>query len=400
MTLRSPLLEAHLGRGASTLPYADPGGTGRAAEVVASFGALELEYAAIRKGCALLDLPQRGTIVVRGEDRVSFLNRMITQELKDLVPWRSRHGFWLNRKGRIEADLRVTLLEDHLRFDLDVHAAARTIESLRSYVFSEDISLEDASEPLHRIALHGPATLPLASSICEPADGPPLAGLAHGQACLVRLGGHAALVERDDACAEVGLELTCAAEAVGDIYGALLEAGAERQDGEPAGPGARGRLRPAGWHAYNIARIEAGTPVYNIDFSEENLPHETGVLRDRVSFKKGCYLGQEIVARMESLGHPKQRLVALRFEGDSDPNLPQPISGAEVFDAPGSGKSCGRVTSSTISPMLGSAPICFAMVRFAQSAPGTRLSVAAEGVEIAATVQEGLAFYRRPSGAG
>src|SRR6185436_21150893 len=73
-----------------------------------------------------------------------------------------------------------------------------------------------------------------------------------------------------------------------------------------------GLARRIGWHAYNIARLEAGWPIFNIDFGPDSLPHETGVLNDRVSFKKGCYLGQEVVARMQSLGHPKQRLVGLK----------------------------------------------------------------------------------------
>jgi folate-binding protein YgfZ len=320
---------------------------------------------------------------------------MVTQELKDLAHWHWRHSFWLNRKGRIDADLRITLLDDHLRFDVDVHAAARTIATLQSYVFAEDIAFEDASERCHRLALHGPTSILLMSSIAEPAGGPPVTELRHGASCAVRIAGHEVHVDRDDSCAEIGLELTCAGTDAEEVYSALLQAGAGPDDGDPGGLAGLARLRPAGWHAFNIARIEAGTPLYNIDFSEANLPHETGVLLDRVSFKKGCYLGQEIVARMQSLGHPKQRLVALRLDGEDQPELPQPVSGAEVFAGEDAEKACGHVTSSTISPMLGSAPVCFAMVRFADSNPGARLSLTAEGVRIGATVQESLAFYRR-----
>lgn len=399
MTLKSPLLPHHRARGASTIPYADPRDPGRAAEVVETFGALETEYAALRKGCALFDLPHRGVVLVRGADRLDFLNRMVTQELRDLAPWRARHSFWLNRKGRIDADLRVTNLEDHLRLELDVHAAGRTIEALTSYLFTEDVAFDNAAEELHRLALHGPAAILLLAAVGEPVAGPAIEGLADLEACRVRIAGREVLVERDDACGEIGLELTCLAAGAADVYQALRDAGEAPTPGagapRPTELSARARLRPAGWHAFNIARIETGTPLFNLDFGEDNLPHETGVLRDRVSFKKGCYLGQEVVARMESLGQPKQKLVALRFEEEADPELPQPVSGADVAPANEPGKSCGHVTSSTISPMLGAVPVCFAMVRTAHAAPGTRLSVAAHTTRIGATVQPQLAFYRR-----
>ena len=99
-------------------------------------------------------------------------------------------------------------------------------------------------------------------------------------------------------------------------------------------------------HAFNVARIEAGSPLFLVDFGRQALPHETGLLARRVNFKKGCYLGQEVVARMESLGKPKQRLVALRMQQDR-----LPVSGAEVHEARDGGEAVGRVTSSAPAPM-------------------------------------------------
>ena len=398
MTLHSPLLPAHLARGGTTLTYPDPGDPTRSAEVVEAFGPIELEYAAVRRGCALFDLPQRATILVRGSDRLEFLGRMLTQEVKALAPWTICRSFWLNRKGRIDADLRVTALEDHIRFDLDVHAARRTMETLGGYLFAEDVELTDASETHHRIALHGPGAIRALASVGEPAAGPGLDDLGDRRACLVRIAGHEVVVERDDLVGEIGLHLTCETAGVGWVYEALLATGGQTLEAVGAGEAdARARVRPAGWHAFNIARIEAGTPLYPIDFGPENLPHETGVLYDRVSFKKGCYLGQEIVARMESRGHSKPVLVALRFDGDADPSLPQAVSGDPVLsrNADPEEKPLGHITSSTISPMLGSVPICFARVRAMQARPGSTVSVLAEGSRIAATVQEGLAFWTR-----
>lgn len=396
------MLQSHIERGATTLPYADPSGEASHAEVVDTFGPLELEYAALRKGCVLLDLPHRTGVLVRGADRLEFLNRMLTQELKGLEAWRSRRSFWLNRKGRIDADMRVTELGDAIRLDLDVHAAARTTETLGAFLFAEDVELQDQTETHHRLALHGPTSILLLGEVAEAVGGPRPAELRPGEACRVRIAGAEVLVERDDSAGEIGLELCCATELVEAVYNELLSRGAAPDHApdadapqKPEAFAASVRLRPAGWHAWNIARIETGTPLFYMDFGTGNLPHETGALADRVSFTKGCYLGQEVVARMQSLGHPKQRLVALRFENDTDPELLQPVTGAGVFPPGDATKSVGQITSSTISPMLGAVPVCFAMVRYAQTTPGTGLEVAVEGGRIAGSVQEELAFWKR-----
>ena len=399
MSAKSPLTQSHLERGGSILPYPDPADPTRFAEVVEAFGPIEIEYAALRKGCVLLDQPQRGTLAVTGAERVEFLNRMITQELKGWAAWESRRSFWLNRKGRIDADLRLTALDDSglagplgapMLIDLDIHAAARAVETLGGYVFSEDIEFRDVSESLHRLGLHGPAALLLLGAVGEHVAGPEVATLPEGRACAVRLAGHDVLVERWDWLGEIGLELTCATEHAAAVYGALLAAGSADDE-----PGRRSRVSPAGWHACNLARIEAGVPLYFLDFGPETLPHETGVLRDRVSFTKGCYLGQEVVARMEALGKPKQALVGLRFEDEKDPELPDVESGAALYPDGESEKPIGHVTSSSMSPMLGGVPVCFAMVRTAEAVSGSRLQVETAERRLAATVQPSLVFWSR-----
>jgi folate-binding protein YgfZ len=208
--------------------------------------------------------------------------------------------------------------------------------------------------------------------------------IAPDRACDATIDGHTAVVFRDDSTGEPGLEFLISPADAPAIYGRLIGAGA----------------RPAGWHAFNIARIEAGTPLYNIDFGPDSLPHETGVLHDRVSFKKGCYLGQEIVARMESRGHSKRSLVGVKCEV-ADPAAPAeqkplPTAGAEVWraDAPDAAP-VGVVTSSTLAPMLGWTPIGFAAVKPGSNTPGTALVVAADGERIQAAVQPGLIFWKR-----
>jgi tRNA-modifying protein YgfZ len=394
----SPLRKLHQQAEASLALYGPPEAD---VQVVETFGELELEYAALRKACILLDQPYRAVVEVAGADRLDFLNRMLTQELKGFEPFQVRRTFWLNRKGRIDSDLRLLELPaGRTLLDMDTHAVGRTVEGLSAFIITEDVRLRDLSDAMHRLALHGPTAAALLREVSRPVAGPSLEDLGPGRACVVAIGTHEVIVDRDDSTGEVGLELTLPSEAALAIYQQLVETGQEHGNG--AEPASRFRLRPAGWHAYNIARIEAGRPLYNIDFGPDTLPHETGVLRDRVSFTKGCYLGQEVVARMESRGHSKRSLVAIRCEQQmlsAEGGIPmprQPVTGSHLWPAADpAGDPVGVVTSSTLSPMLGAIPICFAMIKPGFRDPGTQLLIAAESVQIPGRVQEGLAFWKR-----
>lgn len=391
----SPLRQRLESNGATTSPYGPPGS---AVDVIDAVDALELEYAALRKAAAIFDEPHRGVLEVRGGDRTDFLQRMVTQDVRELRPFSLRRSFWLNRKGRIDADLRLIGLEDRIIIDLDVHSAASAVESLSSYLFTEDVLITDVSEERHRLALHGPGAAAALAEVSSPVAGPTLAELGPDLACVVRVGDAEIVVAREDWCGETGLELVMEASAAADVFDALLSL-------NPAGEPFRPRVRPVGWHALNVARIETGTPVFNLDFGTSSVPAETSLLHDRVSFTKGCYLGQEIVARMHALGRPKQVIVALRPAGDVPRDergqALMPVTGAQVC-VPGEAGATpvGAVSSATLSPMLGAIPICLATVRQQHGAADTKLVVAAEGRELLMRVQDGLRFWPRPVNAG
>lgn len=371
------------------LPYADPASDARpTCELLAAYGPIEPEYAAIRRGAALFDATFRGTILVTGSERREFLQRMLTQDLKAFAPGSSTRAFWLNRKGRIEADLVLAhlpasspLSAERIQIDVDRTRAGEVVRSLTTFVFSEDVGIEDATDRIHRLELHGPSSgrmLALAGATSIP--GP-------NEATETSLGGVPVVLVRADTLGERGWLIAADRSRIGEVWDMLCSVRDPHDE--------RRRVRPIGWHAYNTARIEAGTPLFHIDFGTTNLPHESGVLRDRVSFRKGCYLGQEVVARMESLGRPKQMLVGLRPTADL-----LPVAGAQVFlrseAAAGNeseaetsgmiGEQVGSVTSSTLAPMLGAVPIAFAMIRTAHAEPGTRLLVNAEGSQCTAVV--------------
>lgn len=398
MARTSPIGNLHARAEAETIPCAAPGQA--PIEMVSTFGELELEYAAIRRGCALFDLPHRAVLSVRGEEAMDFLSRMLTQRLDDLAPGRARRSFWLNRKGRLESDLRVIRLPDSVLLELDAHAAAKTKETLESYVIVEDVTIEDETASRHRLSLHGPR----AAGLLDECASATLTTLEEDQVAAFVIAGAEVLVDRQDALGVPGYELHMAADDALRVWERLCEIGLPEESDDPAPPKQTPhRLRPAGWHAYNIARVEAGWPLFYVDFGPNTLPHETGVVHDRVSFKKGCFLGQEVVARMESRGAGKQILSAIRLEapGASDaPGRPvQPITGEAVLpgDDP-EGSPIGVVTSSVVSPMLGEAPICFAQVKRTAAQAGAAVLVEAQGSRMPGVVQESLRFLSPAAG--
>lgn len=401
MTTPSPLIQRLTDDDASFMEYADN------ALVAATLGNVVLEYAAIRKAAALIDLPHHATIRLSGDDRLDFLNRMLTQRLDTLPPHAATRAFLITRQGRLIADLAVINLPDHTLLDTDVRAADDVVETLSSMLFAEDVNIEDASASLHRIAIHGPTARALLAHIAEPdpddPDAPPIATLAEDSATRALLAGAPATIHRCDVTGAPGLFITASPTDIPTIDAALIDAGVDPETdhvkAKQEGHEHPFRLRRIGWHALNIARIEAGVPLFNVDFSASNVPAETGVLHDRVSFTKGCYPGQEIVARMHNLGHPKQILCALRIhppQGADDNADFQPRTGAALTTIPDDPdeepRPVGAVTSSAPAPMLSAATVCFAQLKWDVSEPGTTLAVDTAAGPATATVQPSLRF--------
>lgn len=357
-------------------PWADGGEP--VALIPASFGSVELEYAALRRGCALLDGVARGVIRVSGADRLEVLQRLFTQDLRGLAAGGVRQSFWLNRKGRIEADLTIVAFDDHWLLECDALDAPAVAEGIASFLFSEAVTVVH-DQGVRRLSLAGPAVLETLTALgCDVSN--PLGADRTATAC--RIGPIACEAWRCDWFGAPTVHLACPAGDVVAVWRALVS-----QVDLATG---RRRVRPCGWYAQNIARVEAGEPWLHIDFGKTSLPHETGVLASRVSFTKGCYPGQEVVARMEHLGKPKQVVASLKVHSDA-----LPCAGEQVFaltEGGGLAEQVGTVTSSTLSPMLGAASIAMATIRTAHAAAGTVVGVNAEGATARASIQPSLRF--------
>ena len=335
------------------IPWGPPGpGGDQSCEVLATLGSVEIEYARLRRDCGRVDGSSRGTILVEGDDAVDFLDRMLSQKLAGMKPGQAATAFLVDRTGRIQSDLLLACTGVGVLVDLDIHQVESTVTALEAFIFSEDVRLIDASGAWHRIGCHGPDALQKFKDL------EPLAVREQ------ELGGVGVHVTRVDRIGGPGFDIFVPFENASAAWEGL-ECGT------------------VGWYAYNMARIEGGTPLCNVDFGPGTLPHETGLVDERVSFSKGCYPGQEIVARMQHLGKPKQILRGFRMEGDA-----LPVAGAQVF-ASGEGElgtPIGVVTSSCLSPMLGSASIGFAMMRTRASEPGTRVRIHDEGSQFDACI--------------
>lgn len=372
---RPPLHTLAQAEFAETIPYG-------AVQLISTYGAPQAEYAAIRKATGLLDAAHRGILQISGKDRHAFLNNFLTNLTwsKDTKTGMSAgtgvYAYLLNGKGRVIADMNVlevagdhaaaggqdagyVLLETDLRLITLLHT------SLEKYVFTEKVAFKSHPD-LRVLSLHGPGSLAILHEAGLPV--PELAQLASKPATL---NGVPLTIFRDDPTGAPGYHLIVPAGRAADIW-KLLSDPYEAQTNKRA-------LRPVGWAMFNATRIEAGRPLFGIDFSEESLPAETGQFARAVSVTKGCYLGQEIVARMHARNQVAKQLVGLKISEDA-----LPLAGTPVQDT--AGNTVGAITSSTLSPLLGGAALALATIKKGFFDPGTILQVRAEDADRKATV--------------
>ncbi len=378
-----PLHPLHEQAEASFLAY------GPDLQIVESYGEAEAEYAAIRKAAALMDAPHRSVIILTGKDRLTFLHNKVTNDTSKLAPGTGCYAYLLNLKGRIIADLNILHSEDATLLETDARLVTGLVASFEKYIFTEEVRVLSGAQQLGRLTLLGPRAADLLKQVLDAGVENLNAPLSHAKRLL---GKWTITLFRNDLAGEPQYELIVPRDALVSLWQILHEAG-RAASGEGAVPEARW-LRAIGWSAFNTARIEAGSPLYGIDITENHLPMETAHWYPRaVCVTKGCYLGQEIVARMHAHNTVARLLVGLKME-----EARLPVAATEVFDpaAGGGGQQVGMITSSTMSPMLGNVPIALAYVKRACALPGRSLEVLAEGSREKASVVP-LPFWPTPA---
>ncbi len=414
-------------RAASMLPYGPLLPDGSAVEIAESFDTFEAEYAAIRRHVGIMHLPQRALLCLTGADVKDYLHRLCTQHIDQLTPGQSARSFQLDDKGRIAADLIVHHRDDSTWLELDVFDLPWMKNLLEARLFTEDVTIEDWADRRTFIALLGPAAVRLLGAVAGDAAAAPVGqqpGTHHLVQCRTADAAVPVTAYRWDLGGVLSVRLAVSAEHAAALHAALLHAAGDEPDAAPDAEFAQRRRdsmrgRPVGWAAFNTVRIEEGVPLYHIDFGPDSLPAEVPGphgIDAAVHFNKGCYLGQEVVARMKSLGHPKKLLVGLRLPpapgslppkpGDSYPQKPGdghppaldapgrqtsdefslPVAGTQVLDPKDTQKVIGGITSSAASPLRSQTPLAFAVVRWGKHQPGTAVRIPLAGRFVDATV--------------
>ncbi len=356
MPNRLPLHERHLASGAKLDTVGDW-------ELPLTYGDAADEYVAARRRAGLVDRGHYGILEVEGRDRATFLHALLSNEVKALAPGQGCAATLLDVHGKVQVVLSVWVLDDRILLVVPPGTARKVLEALDHYLFSEKVSLRDASEETALFLLVGPEAWALVERLTGVR--PPERPWAHVAATLD--GAAVRLVTGDGETG--GAEIWCATAAADTarVWAALVNAGA----------------RPVGLTALESLRIEAGTPRFGHDVDESVLLPEIPLER-LVSYTKGCYPGQEVVVRIRDRGHVNRVLTGLVLEGDT-----VPAPGAEVV---ADGGAVGRVTSAVRSFGLGQ-PIALAFVKRQHAKPDTAVSVRVGKRTVAARVS-GLPFTR------
>jgi len=336
---------------------AGAGGTGRP-------GRLAEEYAALRRGCGLADRSSAGgpdTMEMLGPDRHRFLNAYVTCEVKGLAAGQGTYGFFTSAQGRILADVAVLALADRFWLELPPGRQEAIAEHLRKYLIADRVEMRPLAD-VEPLMLAGPGAEGVLAVAAETAPGfeLPAEPWAHARGMV---SGVEAVVQRTGRMGVPALTLWVPA-----AQAEMLE---ERLLAQPGGDGGGERVRPVpvGREALEVMRTEAGVPRFGQDFGPQNFPQETGAA-EAVSFTKGCYLGQEVVARIHYRGGVQKTLCGLVFDG---PAVPAPGT-ALLFE----GREAGTLGTAVHSLAL-DRPIGLAILHRRAAAPGSRLQLAGGG---------------------
>ena len=278
-------------------------------EIAARFSSVEEEYQALHSGAGLIDLSHRGRLAVRGEDTPRFLHGMVTNEVKDLAAGHGNYAFVLDPKGHILADARVLRLDaESYLIDCEPQLLEVIRKQLDDHIIADAVEMEDQSAQLACVAVEGPRAAEVIQRTLG-VDVPPMGAFEH-----VHFGDHQIRLVRGSASGADGYLILASPEKTAEFWRKALELATEAQRAQRTlNETGELEVRPVGFEALEIRRIEAGTPRYGVDMDAKTLPQETSQLH-AISFTKGCYIGQETVERIHSRGHVNRQLVGLSFQ--------------------------------------------------------------------------------------
>lgn len=308
------------------------------------FGDPVREHRALSEDCGLVALGSLESLGLEGEDRRRFLNGYVTCEVATLEPGQGAYGFFTDGKGRVLADVVVAAGSEAFELRVPRGRGEPLLEHLRRFVLADRVELGSVDREL--LGVVGPRAAKVLRSAGLPAPDAPWACLAVEEEELV--------VQRLAHRGALAYAVAVPPGRGGEWAARLVDAGAV----------------PAGWRAAEVLRLEAGEPRYGAEFDGRNLPQESG-LEDAVSYTKGCYLGQEVVARLHYRGKPQRGLAGLEIEAARPPE-----TGADLVAG---GDGVGRLGSAARSFRWPQRILGLAVVHRKAAEPGTKLEISSGG---------------------
>jgi folate-binding protein YgfZ len=329
-------------------------------DVVLSYADVNAEYAALRGGAVVVDRSHRGRLRLFGETSGEALTGLVTNDVMAMTSGHGQYGAALSAKGRIVADLRIFAGTASYLVDASARAWPGLLAMVKKYVNPRASGYRDDSHAIRDIGVFGADSRRIVASIAG-VNPDALGALAPYSHVGVTLEGAAVTVARVPDIGVEGYDLFVPFEIFDRAWERAVSAGA----------------MPAGLGAWEIARVEAGRPEWGIDIDDTTIPQEANFDElDAISYTKGCYIGQEVVARVHFRGHVNRHLRGLRAASTD-----APPTGAQLIDD--SGNHVGDVRSSVASPRLGG--IALAMIR-REVTPGMSLNAKWESGERRADV--------------
>jgi folate-binding protein YgfZ len=304
------------------------------------------DYRALTEGAAFIDFSNRGRLCLLGDDRQTFINGQVTNNVRDLQVGQGRYAALANAKGKMTSDLNIFILKDEILLDFEPGIADAVKERLEKFIIADDVEIVDASS-YHLLSVMGPHAAEACKQMERPAPTSPYEiteDLCSYFAATPRLG-------------TLGIDIFVPGGWLQRIMNSLENAGVKR----------------ASFESFDTVRIEQGIPRFGVDMDENTLAPEA-LGENAISYSKGCYIGQEVIARIRTYGQVAKALRGLRF--DAAASVPKP--GDKIFH---DGKEVGWITSAVFSPKL-ERPIALGYVRKECNAIGARLVVNDAGAEI------------------
>jgi folate-binding protein YgfZ len=302
---------------------------------------LDAQYRALREQAGALDRSERGKLLVRGTEAAEYLQGQVTNDIEPVGAGEGCYAALLDRKGHMRADMRLLrLADDELWLDSEPAATQALLRHLDMYRIGRDVKLVDATADHALISVVGPGARELSGV------GPLSPEHAHRELVLGEVRCRAVATD-------LGVDLIVDPHDADELRDVLLDGGIVGVTEDAA----------------EVVRVESGRPRFGAEMTEATIPAEAGINERAVSFTKGCYIGQETVARLHYKGRPNRHLRGLRLDAPADTGEVIALGDREV----------GNVGTACVSPALG--PIALAIVR-REAQPGDRVSVGDGGGEI------------------